>query len=229
MKHVSPLRIKHHALRATHHALRPSFRYERAAMRQGARIVAGVDEAGRGPLAGPVVAAAVILPDGYKLPGLNDSKQLSAEQRDVFFLTLTNDPIVRFGVGIVEAEWIDRINILQATHRAMAEALRRLPVPPDHVLVDGLPVKTLAFPQTAIVKGDARSFSIAAASVIAKVTRDRLMLALHARYSAYGFDQHKGYPTPEHLAALRAHGPCPEHRRTFGPVREKLVQGKMEL
>jgi ribonuclease HII len=208
---------------------RPSFRFERAALRHGAKIIAGVDEAGRGPLAGPVVAAAVILPDGYKLPGLNDSKQLSAEQRDAFFLTLTNDPLVRFGVGIVEAEWIDRINILQATHRAMAEALRRLPLPPDHVLVDGLPVKSLTIPQTAIVKGDARSFSIAAASVIAKVTRDRLMLALHARYPAYGFDQHKGYPTPEHLAALRAHGPCPEHRRTFGPVREKLVQGEMGL
>jgi ribonuclease HII len=224
VKDVSPT---HRPLRITGRALRPSFRYERAALRHGAKIIAGVDEAGRGPLAGPVVAAAVILPDGYRLPGLNDSKQLSAEQRDEFFLTLTNDPLVRFGVGIVEAEWIDRINILQATHRAMAEALRRLPVQPDHVLVDGLPVKSLTIPQTAIVKGDARSFSIAAASVIAKVTRDRLMLALHARYPAYGFDQHKGYPTPEHLAALRAHGPCPEHRRTFGPVREKLVQSEM--
>jgi ribonuclease HII len=205
----------------------PSFRYERAAVRHGARIVAGVDEAGRGPLAGPVVAAAVILPDGYKLRGLNDSKQLTAEQRDVFFQTLTTDPGVHYGVGIVDSEWIDRINILQATHRAMAEALRRLPVQPDHVLVDGLPVKSLTIPQTALVKGDARSFSIAAASVIAKVTRDRLMLELHARYPVYGFDQHKGYPTPDHLAALRAHGPCPEHRRTFGPVREKLVQGEM--
>lgn len=208
---------------------RPSFRYERAAVRHGARLVAGVDEAGRGPLAGPVVAAAVILPDGYKLPGLNDSKQLTAEQREVFFQTLTTDATVRFGVGIVDSEWIDRINILQATHRAMAEALRRLPVQPDHVLVDGLPVKSLTIPQTALVKGDARSFSIAAASVIAKVTRDRLMLELHARYPVYGFDRHKGYPTPDHLAALRAHGPCPIHRRTFGPVREKLVQTEMGL
>jgi len=208
---------------------KPSFRFERAAARHGAKIVAGVDEAGRGPLAGPVVAAAVILPDGFKLSGLNDSKQLSAGQRDEFFLTLTTDPRVRFGVGIVDAEWIDRINILQATHRAMAEALRSLPVQPDHVLVDGLPVKSLTIPQTALVKGDARRFSIAAASVIAKVTRDRMMLELHTRYPAYGFDQHKGYPTPEHLAALRAHGPCPVHRRTFGPVREKLVQAEMGL
>lgn len=210
-------------------AYRPSFRFERAALRRGAKIVAGVDEAGRGPLAGPVVAAAVILPDGYKLSGLNDSKQLSARQRDEFFLTLTTDPRVRFGVGIVDTEWIDRINILQATHRAMAEALRCLPVQPDHVLVDGLSVKSLTIAQTAIVKGDARSFSIAAASVIAKVTRDRLMMELHARYPVYGFDQHKGYPTPEHLAALRAHGPCPVHRRTFGPVRERLVQAEMSL
>lgn len=210
-------------------AYRPSFRFERAALRHGAKIVAGVDEAGRGPLAGPVVAAAVILPDRYRLSGLNDSKQLSARQRDEFFLTLTTDPSVRFGVGIVDTEWIDRINILQATHRAMAEALRRLPVQPDHVLVDGLPVKSLTIAQTAIVKGDARSFSIAAASVIAKVTRDRLMLELHAQYPVYGFDQHKGYPTPEHLAALRAHGPCPVHRRTFGPVRERLVQAEMSL
>ncbi len=210
-------------------APRPSFRFERAAARSGAKIIAGVDEAGRGPLAGPVVAAAVILPDGFKLRGLNDSKQLTAERRDEFFQVLTGDPRVVFGVGIVEADWIDRINILQATHRAMAEALRRLPVQPDHVLVDGLPVKSFTIPQTAIVKGDARSFSIAAASVIAKVTRDRLMLALHVQYPVYGFDQHKGYPTPDHLAALRAHGPCPIHRRTFGPVRERLVQGEMAL
>lgn len=210
-------------------AYRPSFRFERAAIRHGAKTVAGVDEAGRGPLAGPVVAAAVILPDRYKLPGLNDSKQLTALQREEFFQTLTTDPSVCFGVGIVDAEWIDRINILQATHRAMAEALQRLSIRPDHVLVDGLPVKTFTLPQTAIVKGDARSFSIAAASVIAKVTRDRLMLELHAQYPVYGFDQHKGYPTPEHLAALRAHGPCPVHRRTFGPVRENLVQTEMSL
>ena len=198
-------------------------------MRNGARIVAGVDEAGRGPLAGPVVAAAVILPDGFKLRGLNDSKQLTAERRDEFFQVLTSDPRVVFGVGIVDSEWIDRINILQATHRAMAEALRRLPIQPDHVLVDGLPVKSFTIPQTALVKGDARSFSIAAASVIAKVTRDRLMLALHAQYPVYGFNQHKGYPTPDHLAALRAHGPCPIHRRTFGPVRERLVQVELGL
>ncbi|MBM3891567.1 MAG: ribonuclease HII, partial [Verrucomicrobia bacterium] len=217
-----------HAPRPTPHAsrptrsCRPSYRFERAAIQRGAKIVAGVDEAGRGPLAGPVVAAAVVLPVGLKLTGLNDSKQLTAEQRDEFFQMLTTDGRVQFGVGVVDVEWIDRLNILQATHRAMIEALRHLPVQPDHVLVDGRPVKTLPYPQTALVKGDARSFSIAAASVIAKVTRDRLMMDLHAQYPVYGFDQHKGYPTPMHLLALHLHGPSPVHRRTFGPVRGRL-------
>jgi ribonuclease HII len=208
---------------------RPSFRFENAARKQGARIVAGVDEAGRGPLAGPVVAAAAILPEGYKLRGLNDSKQLSAQQRDEFYATLTSDSRVQFAVGVVDVDWIDRINILRATERAAAEAINKLPLRPDHVLVDGRPMRGLPVPQTAIVKGDARSFSIAAASVIAKVTRDRLMLELHAQYPAYDFASNKGYPTPEHLAALRAHGPCPFHRRTFGPVREQFVQGEMRL
>ena len=210
--------------------------FERELWQQGFTRVAGVDEAGRGPLAGPVVAAAVILPHTWsesggdaRLRDLNDSKQLTERQREEFFAILTAHPGIRFAIARVDADVIDRINILQATHRAMAEALRRLPVQPDHVLVDGLPVKSFTIPQTAIVKGDARSFSIAAASVIAKVTRDRLMLALHAQYPVYGFDQHKGYPTPDHLAALRAHGPCPIHRRTFGPVREKLVQTEMGL
>jgi ribonuclease HII len=226
VKHVSPT---HRPSRITHDASHPSFRFENAAKRRGAKIVAGVDEAGRGPLAGPVVAAAVILPETFRLPGLNDSKQLSAAQRAALFQALTSNPAVSFGVGVVDVEWIDRINILQATHRAMLAALRALPVQPDRVLVDGLPVRAITIPQTAIVKGDARSFSIAAASVIAKVTRDRLMMELHARYPAYGFDANKGYPTPDHLAALRAHGPSPVHRRTFGPVREQLVQGEMQL
>lgn len=226
MKHVSPT---HRTLRITHYTSRPSFRFENAARRSGAKIIAGVDEAGRGPLAGPVVAAAAILPEGFKLRGLNDSKQLSEQQRDEFFAVLTNDTAVQFAVGIVDVDWIDRINILRATERAAAEAINKLPVRPDHVLVDGRPMRGLPVPQTAIVKGDARSFSIAAASVIAKVTRDRLMLALHAQYPAYDFARNKGYPTPEHLAALRAHGPCPVHRRTFGPVREHFVQSEMRL
>ncbi|MBI5395293.1 MAG: ribonuclease HII [Verrucomicrobia bacterium] len=217
------------ASRFTFHVSRPSYRFENAARRRGARIIAGVDEAGRGPLAGPVVAAAAILPQGFRLRGLNDSKQLSAERRDEFYAALTSDPSVQYAVGIVDEGWIDRINILRATERAAAEAINKLPVRPDHVLVDGRPMRGLPAPQTAIIKGDARSFSIAAASVIAKVTRDRLMLALHAQYPAYDFASNKGYPTPEHIAALRAHGPCPVHRRTFGPVREQFVQGEMRL
>ena len=208
--------------------MRCSLRHERALRKAGVEIIAGIDEAGRGPLAGPVVAAAVILPEGFRHKTLTDSKQLREAVREEIFCELTAEGSgVIWAASISESEEIDRINILQATHRAMAEALRRLPVQPDHVLVDGLPVKSFTIPQTALVKGDARSFSIAAASVIAKVTRDRLMLALHAQYPVYGFDQHKGYPTPDHLAALRVHGPCPIHRRTFGPVREKLVQTEM--
>jgi len=226
VKRVPPT---HRPLRVTPGASRPSFRFENAARRAGAKIIAGVDEAGRGPLAGPVVAAAAILPEGFRLPGLNDSKQLSEPQREEFFAALTGDPAVQYAIGIADVDWIDRINILRATERAAAEAINKLPVRPDHVLVDGRPMRGLPVPQTAIVRGDARSVSIAAASVIAKVTRDRLMRALHAQYPAYDFARNKGYPTPEHLAALRALGPCPVHRRTFGPVRERLVQTAMRL
>lgn len=200
--------------------------FERELWQQGVRLVAGVDEAGRGPLAGPVVAAAVILPQVWqdggfdeRLRDLNDSKQLTEAQREAFFAILTAHPDIRFGIATVDAAVIDRINILQATHRAMNEALARLQPPPEHVLVDGNPVKSLRFPQTALVKGDARSYSIAAASVIAKVTRDRLMQDFDARFPGYGFAAHKGYGTPQHLAALASHGPCPIHRRSFAPLR----------
>jgi ribonuclease HII len=181
-----------------------------------------VDEAGRGPLAGPVVAAAVILsqPLPECLTGLNDSKQLTESQRERFFAALTEQLGIPFGVGIVTHEVIDEINIAQATHRAMRQALDALPVRPDHVLVDGRAVPQLPFPQTAIVSGDALSYSIAAASVIAKVTRDRMMCDLHEQFPQYNFAQHKGYGTAEHLALLQRHGPCPIHRRTFEPVRQ---------
>jgi ribonuclease HII len=202
------------------------FKFERALVQGGILLVAGVDEAGRGPLAGPVVAAAVALPmewmrDGLprRLRGLNDSKQLTAEQRERYFAELTTCAVVRFGVGLADVQVIDSINILQATHRAMNQALDQLQPPPEHALVDGLRVASLRFPQTPLVEGDARSYSIAAASVVAKVTRDRLMLQYHEQYPVYGFAAHKGYGTPEHLAALAAHGPCPIHRRTFSPVR----------
>lgn len=200
--------------------------FERALYRSGVRAVAGVDEAGRGPLAGPVVAAVVILPVSWwrhglptRLAGLNDSKQLRPVQREQYFAQLTAEPGVRYAVARVEPEEIDRLNILRATHQAMLRALRQLEPAPDHILVDGLPVPGLPGPQTALVHGDARSYSIAAASVLAKVTRDRCMVEYDRLYPAFGFARHKGYPTPEHLACLRRHGPCPIHRRSFLPVR----------
>ena len=208
------------------------FAFERALWRKGITTLAGVDEAGRGPLAGPVMAAAVCLPPSWlddglpdSLRGLNDSKQLSASQRENFFAALTTHPEIRFGVAQVEAGRIDEINILQATHQAMNLALDQLHPAPQHVLVDGRPVKTMRFPQTAIVKGDALSYSIAAASVLAKVTRDRLMIEYHRQFPLYGFADHKGYGTPQHLAALAQHGPCPIHRRSFTwrkPVQREL-------
>ncbi len=205
------------------------FHHERAASRAGADLIAGVDEAGRGPLAGPVVAAAVILPREWvecglpaELDGLNDSKQLSEPQRERFFEFLVGSRDVRNAVRRSEVDVIDRINILQATHRAMREALAALQ--PSHALVDGLEVPALGWPQTAIVKGDALSYSIAAASVLAKVTRDRLMLEFDREFPGYGFAEHKGYGTPQHLAALAALGPCPIHRRSFAPLRTQAEQ-----
>ena len=202
------------------------FAFERPLWQSGLGRVAGVDEAGRGPLAGPVVAAAAVLPprwlrDGLPpgLEGLNVSKQLTSSERDGFFAWLTADPEVDYAIGCVDAESVDQINILQATHRAMDQALAQLRSAPEHVLMDGRPVKTLRFPQTAIVKGDALSYSIAAASVLAKVTRDRMMEDFDRSYPGYGFAAHKGYGTPQHLAAIQAQGACPIHRRSFAPFR----------
>lgn len=187
--------------------------------------LAGVDEAGRGPLVGPVVAAAVSMPLALAqslivgdLAGLNDSKQLSENKRELFFHTLTNTPEIDFGVGIVSAQEIDKINILNATHLAMRRAVLSLKTVADFVLVDGLPVKGLPCDSEAIVKGDAKSFFIAAASVIAKVTRDHSLVELDKEFPEYGFAKHKGYGTAEHLEALRKYGPCREHRRSFKPV-----------
>lgn len=201
--------------------------FERRLLAQGLTVIAGVDEAGRGPLAGPVVAAAVMFPEAWlrdglpeALLGLNDSKQLTARKRDGYFEWLTRSSDVRFTIAESDAACIDDINILQATHRAMNQALAALAPAPHHALVDGTRVKTLRFPQTAIVKGDARSYSIAAASVLAKVTRDRLMEEHHARWPEYGFAEHKGYGTPQHLAAIAMHGPCPIHRHSFAPIRQ---------
>ena len=202
--------------------------------RKGAGIVAGVDEAGCGPLAGPVVAAAVVFPRGWletgldsNLRGLNDSKQLAAAQRDKYFAFITAHTEIRHAIATVDVETIDRINIRQAAWRAMNLALERLQPPPEHVLVDGLRISWLRYPQTALAQGDARSYSIAAASVLAKVTRDRMMLEFDRLYPGYGFAEHKGYGTPQHYASIKALGPCPIHRRSFAPFRP--VETEMEL
>jgi ribonuclease HII len=202
--------------------------------RQGLTHVAGVDEAGCGPLAGPVMAAAVVFPRAWleaglcrKLRGLNDSKQLTPEQREKYFGVLTSHPEVRYAIASVDVEMIDRINIRQAAWRAMHIALEQLAPKAEHVLVDGLRIRWLPYQQTALVQGDAKSYSIAAASVLAKVTRDRLMVELEKQYPGYGFAEHKGYYTPRHLAAIQERGPCPIHRRSFFPFRP--VETEMDL
>ena len=199
-----------------------SLDHERDLYARGALRVAGIDEAGRGPLAGPVVAAAVILPCDFSHAELNDSKQLTERKRERLYAELTADGAVVWSVAVVDSGEIDRLNILRATHEAMRRAALRLTVQPCHVLIDGLPVHPFPHPQTALVSGDALSLSIAAASVLAKVTRDRLMLEWDSRHPHYGFAQHKGYGTPQHLAQLQAHGPCPIHRRSFAPVANAL-------
>jgi ribonuclease HII len=194
--------------------------YEERLRASGFCTVAGVDEAGRGPLAGPVVAAAVVLPEGFFHPHLNDSKKLSEKMRERLFSELCETSGVASAVVEVGPEEIDLLNILRATHEAMRRAVAALVPSPDHVLIDGLPVLPFPTPQTALVGGDGLSQSIAAASILAKVTRDRLMLALDAQYPQYGFARHKGYGTALHLARLQEHGPCPAHRLSFAPVRQ---------
>ncbi len=200
----------------------------------GLKCVAGVDEAGCGPLAGPVVAAAVVFPcswllDGLwtRLRGLNDSKQLTPEEREKFYDRIIAHPDIRYAIAIVEVETIDRINIRQAAWRAMQMALDQLNPAPEHVLVDGLRIKWLPYTHTAIVEGDAKCYSIAAASVLAKVTRDRIMVQYDKQFPGYGFAEHKGYSTPQHYAAIERLGPCPIHRRSFAPFRP--VETELQL
>lgn len=204
-------------------SMRCGFDYERTLWNTGCRPVAGVDEAGRGPLAGPVVACAAVLPEDFTHRTLRDSKELTPRQRDLIYEELASDSAVVWAVAVVGPEEVDRLNILQATHRAMRQAVDALPCTPRHVLVDGLPVRPFPVPQTAIVKGDGISLSIAAASVLAKVTRDRIMEEMDARYPGYEFACHKGYCTARHRELLRKHGPSPIHRRSFLPVAELLL------
>ena len=206
-------------------------RFEQEAWSSGTLRLAGVDEAGRGPLAGPVVAAAVVFNKVFleaeaqkSLAGINDSKKLPASRREFFHALLSACPHATIGLASASVDEIDSLNILRATHLAMARAVAQLAPPPDLALVDGLPVQGLPVPHRAIVGGDAASLSIAAASVMAKVTRDRLMVQLAAEYPDYGFERHKGYGTKQHLDALRRHGPCPAHRKSFAPVAQLSLE-----
>jgi ribonuclease HII len=189
-------------------------RHERLLRIAGRVHIAGIDEAGRGPLAGPVVAAAVIFPEECFLHGVRDSKQLTAERRDELYGAILSHAL-GVGVGIVGHEVIDRINILNATFLAMHQAVDKLPLRPDHLLIDGNRFQDPGIPYTTIVKGDARCFSIAAASIVAKVTRDRLMTDYDGRFPGYGFARHKGYATQEHCEAIARLGMCEIHRRSF--------------
>ena len=196
--------------------------HEAQAARRGCRAIAGVDEAGRGPLAGPVVAAAVILPAGLILPGVDDSKKLTAAMREKLFEVISREAI-SVGVGIGDHELIDRINILQATLRAMRDAVESLIPNPDFLLIDGISNIPINTPQKTVKQGDSLSISIAAASIIAKVTRDRMMNEYDLLYPGYGFASHKGYGAASHLAAIAELGPSPIHRRSFGGVKEHLA------
>ncbi len=203
---------------------KPDFSFETVHLDAGRSPVAGVDEAGRGPWAGPVVAAAVIL-DRDNIPeGLNDSKKLTEARREVLFDQIRETS--EFGIGIIEASEIDRINILQATLQAMSNAIAELPRPPMVALIDGNKAPPLEYQSETIKKGDARSLSIAAASIIAKVTRDRMMKELDLQFPGYSFARHKGYGTAIHAAALEKLGPCPQHRKSFAPIRALLLKSK---
>ena len=200
----------------------PTDRHERRVAADGAKTVAGVDEAGRGPLAGPVVAAAVVLPPGTSIDGLNDSKRLTAAERERMCAEIMASAAVAF--AIASRARIDRMNILRASLWAMAKAARGLVPSPDYVLVDGRDVpQGLPCRGEALIGGDGLSVSIAAASIVAKVTRDRLMTRLGSSYPDYGFESHKGYSTRAHFEALRVHGPCPHHRQSFAPVRAQQL------
>lgn len=192
--------------------------FERRLHRNGLHAVAGIDEAGRGPLAGPVVAAAVVFPPGFQPdPRITDSKKTSEKLRDVLFDIICASA-AQYAIARVDADIIDQINISQATRRAMLAAVTQLSITPDHLLIDGISTINSPLPQTTIIQGDSRSITIAAASILAKVYRDRLMEQYHREYPLYGFDRHKGYGSAQHREALKAHGPCPIHRISFRGV-----------
>lgn len=197
-------------------------KYEKELYNKGISLIAGVDEVGRGPLVGPVVAAAVILPKNYKLEGLTDSKKISEKKRETFYHILMEEALA-IGVGVISEKIIDEVNIYQASKLAMIEALKNLSIKPEHVLIDAMPLE-LDVESTSIIHGDALSLSIAAASVIAKVTRDRMMIELDEKYPMYGFKKHKGYPTKEHLQNLKKFGVLDNYRFTYKPVSDLIKE-----
>ncbi|MBC2703883.1 ribonuclease HII [Desulfobacula sp.] len=200
------------------------WQFEHKALTQGYKIIAGVDEAGRGPLAGPVVSAAVILPQNFSCKGINDSKKLSEKKRNAFFPVIKEQAIC-VATGLSSHHEIDQINILQASLLSMKRAVENLSGSPDFLLIDGKFTLNMDIDQAAVIKGDSRSISIAAASIIAKVTRDAIMKELHEKHPQYNFIQHKGYPTKAHKEAILKHGPCPVHRLTFKGVKEVINAG----
>lgn len=195
-------------------------KYESELKLQGFKLIAGIDEVGRGPLAGPVVAAAVILQNGFYLPGINDSKQLSEQKREEYF-GIIMDEAISVGIGVISADEIDQINIYEATKKAMNDAINNSSIFPDYCLIDAMKL-TLPIPQTSIIKGDAKSVSIAAASIVAKVTRDRMMKEYSNQYPYYHFENNMGYGTKEHLLSLNTYGPCPIHRKSFAPIKDMV-------
>ena len=200
--------------------------YEKQAWADGYTCIAGLDEAGRGPLAGPVVAAAVVLPEGFDAKGIGDSKAMTPKAREKAYERIILEAAA-FGVGVVGPEIIDEINILRATHVAMRAALSELGAALDFILVDGRPVPELPARSLAIVKGDSLSVSIGAASIVAKVTRDRMMIELGRQFPEYGFPSRKGYGSRDHMAAIERYGPCPCHRKSFAPVAERIANCRL--
>jgi ribonuclease HII len=191
-------------------------KYEHELNEKGINYIAGIDEVGRGPLVGPVVCACVVLPVDYDLKGLTDSKKLTPKKRDYFY-DIIKENAIGIGIGVIDEKRIDEINIYQATKEGMVEAFNNVKCKIEHVLIDAMPLE-LTVPSTSIIKGDSKSITIAAASVIAKVTRDRMMDELDNRYPMYGFKRHKGYPTKEHIEAINKYGIIDEHRKSYGPV-----------
>ncbi|HSW86386.1 MAG TPA: ribonuclease HII [Rhabdochlamydiaceae bacterium] len=196
--------------------------FEENARQRGYKNIAGIDEAGRGPLAGPVVIAACILPSDLYVKGIDDSKKLTPDERVRIFDQLISNPDICFSISVIDVNTIDQINILRATFKGMLEVVEQLKIQPDYLLVDGSMIPSFKIPSEAIIKGDGLSQSIAAASIIAKVTRDRMMLQYHEQWPQYGFDSHKGYATPQHMEAIEKHGPSSIHRMSFEPVKSNF-------